>query len=101
MSRRLYSLQEFFLGYFHPDWELDSPSRAAVVEEFLRTAEPSQAQSVADDLRELLGRKLTEEQLRSLVLDEYSLFFDPWRHEISMREWLEGLLHEVESGAED
>jgi hypothetical protein len=67
----------------------------------LRTAEPSQAQAVADDLRELLGRKLTEEHLRSLVLDEYSLFFDPWRHEISMREWLEGLLLEVESGAED
>jgi hypothetical protein len=64
----------------------------------LRTAEPSQAKAVAEDLHDLLGRNLTEEQLHALVLDEYSLFFDPWRHEISMREWLEGLLREIEVG---
>jgi contact-dependent growth inhibition (CDI) system CdiI-like immunity protein len=98
VSTSPYSLKDFILAYFHPDWQLDSPSRAAVVEEFLRTAKRSQAQAVAKDLHELLERNLTEEQLHALVIDEYSLFFDPWRHEISMREWLEGLLGEVEAG---
>jgi hypothetical protein len=47
------------------------------------------------DLTNLLAQPLAEEDLHRLMLDEYSLFYDPWKDEISMREWLEGLLHDV------
>jgi contact-dependent growth inhibition (CDI) system CdiI-like immunity protein len=93
-----YALKNFFGSYFYPDWQLDVPSRGAVVADFLQTAGPGVPQALAKDLRDLLGRNLTEEQLHTLVLHEYSRFYDPWRHEISMREWLEGLLREVEQG---
>ena len=101
MSGEHYALKNFFGSYFYQDWQLDFRSRGAAVEDFLQTAGLGVPQAVAKDLRDLLGRNLTEEQLHTLVLDEYSRFYDPWRDEISMREWLEGLLLEVESGAED
>ena len=102
MTRRYDALQDFFLGYFHPDWRLDDSSRGAVVKEFRNTADRDTVTRLATDLRELLAEPLGEEDLHEMILNEYSLFYDPWRDEISMREWLEGLLKEVElsSGAE-
>lgn len=101
MSRQHDALKHFFDSYFHQDWQLEFPSRGAAVEDFLRTAGPGQPQAVAKDLRDLLGQNLMEEQLHALVLHEYSRFFDPWKHEVSMREWLGGLLRELEAGVPD
>jgi hypothetical protein len=39
---------------------------------------------------------MSEPQLHDLVIREYSLFYDPWFDEIGMREWLAGLLRELE-----
>lgn len=99
MSRRLYALQEFFLGCFHPDWQKDSPTRSHVVEEYLRTVEPADARAVAEDLRELLDQRLSEDELHDMVLREYSLFYDPWHDEISMTEWLASLMQDLETGS--
>jgi hypothetical protein len=96
-----YALKNFFISYFYPDWELYVRSRGAVVEDFLQSAGAGVPLAVAKDLRDLLGRNLTEEQLHSLVLAEYSRFYDPWRDEIRMTEWLEGLLRELEAGVRD
>lgn len=96
MTRRYAALQEFFLGYFHPDWRLDHDSRVAVVQEFKRTAAKDAPTQVAADLTELLAEPLSEEDLHAKVINDYSLFYDPWSDELSMREWLEGLLKEVE-----
>jgi hypothetical protein len=41
---------------------------------------------------------MSEEQLHDTMLREYSLFYDPWRDGISMREWLGGLLTEMVDG---
>jgi hypothetical protein len=101
VSQQHSALKNFFGSYFHQDWQLDFPSRGAAVEDFLRTAGPGKPQAVARDLRDLLDQNLTEEQLHTLVLDEYSRFFDPWQHEIRMREWMEGLLRELEAGVRD
>jgi hypothetical protein len=96
MTRRYDALQEFFLGYFHPDWRLDDNSRGAVVERFKRTAAKDAAGHVAADLADLLAEPLSEEDLHEKVLREYSLFYDPWHDEVTMREWLVGLLKEME-----
>jgi hypothetical protein len=96
MTRRYDALQEFFLGYFHPDWRLDDDSRSAVVDRFKRTAAEDAASHVAADLADLLAEPLREEDLHETVLSEYSLFYDPWRDEVTIREWLEGLLKEME-----
>jgi hypothetical protein len=98
MSRRFTALQDFFLGYFHPDWRLDASSRGDVVKEFLKTAEQEVVRATARDLRDLLDLSMSEEQLHDTMLREYSLFYDPWRDGISMREWLGGLLTEMVDG---
>ncbi len=95
MSRRYYGLQEFFLGYFHPDWQLDSATRADVVNELLNSADSDSAQRILEELTDLLAEPLTEKELHEKIIGEYSLFYDPWRNNESMRGWLEGLLYEL------
>jgi hypothetical protein len=95
VTRRYGYLQEFFLGYFHPDWRLDAESRTDVVEDFLSAADQTLVRGVVNDLEELLGEPLDEEALHEKVLREYSLFHDPWQNGETIRGWLEGLLHEA------
>lgn len=99
MKRRYLALQDFFLGYFHPDWQLDAASRGAVVTAFLGAESPARVAAVATDLRELLAEKVEESELHNVLLKEYSLFYDPWTDELTMTEWLEGLLKEVEAAS--
>lgn len=63
----------------------------------MRSGATNASSEVTEDLRELLAEPLSEAELREKVLGEYSLFYDPWREEITMREWLEGLLKEMQS----
>ena len=84
-----------FLGYFHPDWRLNAESRQEVVADFLATAQDADIRRVVEELTELLAEPLEESELHTLVLSEYSLFYDPWRDELTMREWLEGLRREL------
>src|SRR5690348_2991664 len=97
MTPRYDALQEFFLSYFHPDWRLDAGSRGEVVGEFLRSESDLAAQNVINDLRELLREPVEEDRLHEMVLQDYSLCYDPWKDEITMREWLEGLVRELEA----
>ena len=89
------ALEKFILAYFHQDWRLDNASRAEVANNFVRT-QPEMANSVTEDLQALLAEERTDEQLRDLLLWQYYLSYDPWRDEISMHEWLTGLLKEIE-----
>jgi hypothetical protein len=91
MTRRYYRLQEFFLGYLHPDWRVDAATMGEVVDEFLATADGDLIDDVAVELDELLGEDDTEDELNSRMLHEYSLFYDPRRDGLTMRAWLEEL----------
>jgi len=93
------ALDDFIGSYFHQDWRLDHASRADVVSLLVRTR-PELAHSVTQDLQALLAEERTDEQLRDLLLWQYHLSYDPWRDEISMREWLSGLLREIEEALE-
>lgn len=93
------ALQQFFLAYFHPDWQMDHRDRSGVVVEYRRTATSDERARVAAELTQLLAEPLSETDLHRKVLDEYSLFYDPSLDDTTMREWLAGLLNELqESG---
>jgi contact-dependent growth inhibition (CDI) system CdiI-like immunity protein len=77
LVRRLYSFQDFVLSYFHPDWEADSSSFTAAVDDAKAALSPAQAGAVAKDVTELVGRGLDEPLLSDYVLARYSLNFDP------------------------
>lgn len=95
MSRRYLELQELFLNYFHPDWQLESTSRLAAVRKYLRTAQPDAVRVLIEEIHALLAAPLSEEQLHELLLSEYSLNYDPWNDEITTREWLSGLAKDL------
>ena len=101
MTRRYYALQEFFLGNFHPDWQLDAADRTEAVETFLASADSEFVKGVLIDLRELLAQPLDEQQLHDSILDNYSLFYDPWKEHTTMRGWLEGLERELSRDEQD
>ena len=95
MTVRYDALQDFFLTRFHEDWQEDSASRSQVVAEFVSSEDATLVEAVISDARGLLAEELPEEELHDLVIQEYSLSFDPWRHEITMGEWMRGLLREL------
>ncbi len=99
MIRRYWALQDFFLGYFYPDWHDEGQSRADIVRSFVQVAPPELLLSVRTDLRDLLAEPLSEKSLHDSVLNDYSLFYDPWRDEITMREWLAGLGRDMDVAA--
>lgn len=98
MKRRYFAVQELFLGYFHPDWQLDADSRLEVVTHFLRAEDPSLIDQVVDELRELLQEPVSDDELHRSVDEDYSLYYDPSHENITMRAWLTGLLQELEGG---
>lgn len=96
MNHRLFSLQEFLLTYFHEDWMLDDPTTESVAERFVRAtnsgADRDFRETVIAEIRDLLRRPLSEDDLHSYLLDEYSTCYDPWMDERTTREWLEAVL---------
>ena len=88
MTRRLYALQDMFLGYFHPDWTMNDASSLEVIKRFRRETNPQLIRAVIGELDELLNAPLSEEDLHNHVVNDYSLFYDPWKDELTMREWL-------------
>lgn len=89
---RYYALQDFFATYFHQDWDLDDPTTLDVVRRYCRESNSEAVGRVVDDIRDLFGQKLDENELHSLVLREYSISYDPWGDELRMREWLHQVL---------
>ena len=94
---RYYTLQRFFLSRFHPDWRLDAPTADQVAREFVASEDSEYVSRVMRELRELLDEGLPEDQLHELLTRDYSLFFDPWKREVTMEEWLRDLLRSLES----
>jgi len=97
MKRRYDSLQDFFLCYFHPDWQLDAASWPEVVKDFVDTAAPSLIAGVVADLREIIMEPGYDAHLAATVVREYSLSYEPSQDGLSMRDWLKAVLAELEN----
>ena len=54
MNRRFFHLQEFFLCYFHEDWNLDATTTAEVIHEYLACEDEAKIAVVLAELDELL-----------------------------------------------
>ena len=91
MNRRFFHLQEFFLCYFHEDWNLDATTTAEVIHEYLACEDEAKIAVVLAELDELLQTTVPEDELRSRMLREYSLSYDPKADGLTMRSWLQSL----------
>ncbi len=98
MKRRYEALQEFFLGYFHPDWHLDANSWIEVADDFRNTADSKLVNHVLADLREVIAEPVSDAELNTTIMHDYSLFYDPSSDGFTMRAWFEELLRDLQAG---
>jgi hypothetical protein len=98
VKRRYFAVQELFLSYFHPDWQLDADSRLEVATDFLDTADPILIDQVIEELKELVQEPMSDDEFHQTVDEDYSLYYDPSHENVTMRAWLTGLLAELEAG---
>jgi len=98
MRRRYFAIQDFFLGYFHEDWQLDADSRLEVANQFLSGSKRIQIDNVITELRELVQEPMSDDEFHEMIDRDYWLSYDPARENVTMRDWLKGLLGELEAG---
>jgi hypothetical protein len=96
--KRLFDLQEFLGSYFHEDWMLDDASTLHVAQRFRAETEgqPDFRLRVVAEIRELLDRPLSEEELHSYLLDEYDIVYDPWDDHLTTRAWLTSIARAID-----
>jgi hypothetical protein len=64
------TLSYFFGGYMHPDWREDHPDEWAVLDDFMRS-DPHLTTKFCEEISQLLATDPSEDELRTLLLDEY------------------------------
>jgi hypothetical protein len=64
------TLSYFFGGYMHPDWREDHPDEWAVLDDFTRS-DPQLTTKFCQEISQLLATNPSEDELRTLLLDEY------------------------------
>jgi hypothetical protein len=100
MTARYFALQDFFLCYFHPDWQLDADSRFEVVVDYLNVADPVVIGNVITELRKLVEEPMPDDEFHEMIDRDYWLHYNPARENVTMRAWLQGLLQELENRRE-
>jgi CdiI immunity protein len=62
-----YAMEQFFGGYFHPDWDLEADEWPEIVDNFVLGEEPRQLYSLARDIDEFRSRG-QEHELHAAML---------------------------------
>jgi hypothetical protein len=87
--------QHLFEAYFHQDCLDDDPTWEAVVVRFRDSDEPSTVRATRDELIELLESR-SDQELGELVMP-WS-FFDPTASGLTVRTWIECIVHILAGG---
>ncbi len=91
-------LFQFFGGYFHQDWMLDSPTWQDVVRQYAKEAAPDDLHRALAEIEDLLHTTPDDQVLEQRLLHELGCEYDP-RPDLggpTYREWLAavaGMLH--------
>ncbi|WP_432799931.1 contact-dependent growth inhibition system immunity protein [Poriferisphaera sp. WC338] len=81
-------LQQFFGCYFHQDWDLSSSSDQEAIQQYLNDSDLHSIEKSAKELRSLIVRKITENQLDELITSTYKCSFDPNSNGSTYIEWI-------------
>ncbi|MCB0896990.1 MAG: hypothetical protein H6529_07155 [Nocardioides sp.] len=90
----LEALGQLFGAYFHQDWDLDNSDEWEVLESFMRT-EPRRARMLPDEIDSVLSTIDTEEQLKSLVIDQLGAYYLADVDGGTYRAWLQEIADRV------
>lgn len=82
------ALKQFFSSYFHQDWRYDTQTATEVVNEYKRTASPSDIKRLREAIINYLAQK-DEKTLKINLESELGCYYLPSADGISTRAWLE------------
>jgi hypothetical protein len=83
------NLEFLFSAYFHEDWQLDKSSPAENVRWFVEREPPEKVTGARRELDAILKTSMTDQELRSLVVESLGSYYDPMLTGKSMRTWLQ------------
>lgn len=88
------TLQYFFECYMHQDWREDYVTEWAVLDDFMRS-DPEIAAHFCEEVSRLLATGPSEDELRTLLLDEYLAAAMVENVGWKYRDWLQALSDHV------
>jgi CdiI immunity protein len=82
------ALRLFCEAYLHQDWEDEYPSVWDALAAFATDEGEKTAAALADDVKNVIQRQLSEEDLRALLVDDWGMGYWPPGDSLSFAEWL-------------
>lgn len=81
-------LAQFCSSYFHQDWNLEAPDALGLIHNYLEDEPITQVQQTLEDIENLLTQNLEPNQLKAMIVFEFSCYYDPTVYGISYADWL-------------
>jgi len=91
-------LRYFFGAYMHHDWREDYATEWAALDDFMRS-DPGVAADFSPEVSRLLATDPSEDELRTLLLDEYFAAAMVENQGWKYRDWLQALANHVQSAS--
>jgi len=83
-------------AYFHQDYDLDAPTPAGIIGNFLDGEEPGALQELTAEIRSILDSGMTESLLDDLWITTLHASYEPAKDGLTYRAWLKTVLNTLE-----
>lgn len=84
----LNTLEQLLGCYFHQDWEVEFESDMSALSVIVEYELNEQLSAGAIEIDMLLGERISEYELRSILVDKIGCYFDPASKGITSEQWL-------------
>ena len=83
-------------AYFHQDYDLDAPTAADIIRNYLQDEDRGAIRQLAAEIRTILDSDMTDEQIGSLWTGTLKASYEPANDALTYRAWLAATLSALE-----
>lgn len=94
-------LFNFFAAWFNQDWGCDYDTAQAVVNDYMRTAEPGEIRELGDAILDYLKCFTSDEELEKRLLADLGCYYYPGGEGLSTKAWLTAVADQLLTVAND
>ena len=88
---RFYELGQLLGAYFHQDWTLMNSDATVVIRSIVEENPRAELRRAAVEIDELLGLRLSEDELARLFYPELGIYYVPPADGLSYSDWLQSV----------
>ena len=88
-SDELHALKQLLGCYFHQDWPDESGDDASALQAILQSEPKERVDAGIAELDGLLTAALTEQELRTTLIDQVGCYFEPSSEGLTYKQWLD------------